>query len=179
VKLIVSYTMTKTIDVEVEDYALTQYQISDLAELEANKVCPFDGDNLCWKWRREPKVLGSQQVPPAKFWFKTIKGLAATNGHILIFKNFPFPDNFVQESPWRILGENGKSVINKFLSENFDEIQNHSGWFMPAFRPLTEIPGLKVLGKGPTSPGYLVVNDELVGFVMPAAENYRGCFQLT
>jgi hypothetical protein len=49
-KLIVSYTITETIDVKIKDYELTEDQICELAQSEAKKICPLDVDNLDWEW---------------------------------------------------------------------------------------------------------------------------------
>jgi hypothetical protein len=105
--------------------------------------------------------------------------LAATNGHILIFKSFVFPENFVPNRPWVILGKDGRKAMDKYLSEDFAKMLSHSGWFKPSFLPLTQILGLKVLGTTPTSPGYMVANSDLIGVVMPATKNDGSCFQFT
>jgi hypothetical protein len=178
-RLTVSYTVTETIDVEVKDYELTQDQIFDLAQSEAEKICLLDADNLDWEWVKEPKVLGSQRVPPTKFWFETDKGLAATNGHILIFKSFVFPDNFMPDSPWVTPNERVKSAANKLFTENVTGMISHPGWFTPVFRPLTQILGLKVLGSTPIAPGIMMADGELVGVVMPTTKNDESCFQFT
>jgi hypothetical protein len=168
----------KLTDIEVEDYELTESQISELANSKAVELCP-NANYFDWEWVTAPKPIGSQRIPPDEFWVKTTKGLAATNGDILVLKNFLFPENFVPNEPWRILDESSKLSINKVLSKDLGGMLSHPGWFRAVFLPLAKIPGLKVLGDTFTSPGYMVVNGELVGVVTPVKGQRFGDFQFT
>jgi hypothetical protein len=66
VELIVTYTITETINVDVKDYELTEYQIYELANSEADKLYP-NASCFDWEWVTEPKTKGSQRIPPDEF----------------------------------------------------------------------------------------------------------------
>jgi hypothetical protein len=179
VKLTVSYTFTETVNVDVKDYELTENQLSELAEFKAYSACPSNASNVRWEWIKDPKPFGSQRIPPNEYWLETIRGLAATNGHFLALKSFSFPENFEQNRLWIMPEKISKDKMNKLLSIDFSKLSNHPGWFKPVFKPFTEIDGLKVLGSTPDSPGYMVVDSELVGIVMPASGQEPEDFQFS
>lgn len=170
--LIVQYSVTESVEVEVKDYELTQSELSRLAKEKAEYISPIDVDCLNWDWEEEPLLKGSERLPPDDFWFESSAGLVAASRALFITKEFPLPKEFLFKFNWedpKEFSEKTKQRINEFLSKDWQLMSTHKGYFRNYFACFKQIKGLKVLGESdPCSMGYLILNDKLVGVLMPA-----------
>jgi len=56
-KLTVTYVIQKEIEVDVDDYVLTEDEINRIAKFEANQTDFPDCKNVYWEWDNDPKAI--------------------------------------------------------------------------------------------------------------------------
>lgn len=168
--IIVEYSVIKEIQVEIKDYELSFSGINDLVADKVDDVLPSDFDNHSWDWQgAEPKAKESAPQPPEDCYFESPMGKFATNGCFLIAHGFPIPDSFCDGNRYWIDGSKIVSLSIFDQMPEVDQLVEHQGIFSVSYEWLKHLPGLKVLSlKGDLeSPGYLYLNGEFKGVLMP------------
>lgn len=169
-KLTIRYTVERTVDVKVEDFELTEKGIEELIDSKIEQVVPYEGQDVETEWwSRAPLPKGSAPIPPDDSWIQTSKGEAATNGWIVLLRNFPIPDGFLPGRPWfgpEEIKPDTPQKLENFLSGDWAKLPLHTGWFRSEFSAL-KMDGVEVRGKGQNEMGYISLNGELMGIVMP------------
>lgn len=168
VKLTIRYTIEETIDVEVEDYALTSRKLSELAEETLKYHTPDFAEDSDYEWVKPPKVKGSQSPPPEDFWFDTKFGKFAHSNCFVIAKDFLVPPGRYFGEEWRSLRENPKAAkyIEGLISKDYRSMFLHPGYFSNNFLWLKDL-GVEVRGEGAENIGYILMDNKLVGLLMP------------
>ena len=177
----ITYTMTLYEYVEIDDYLLTEEEITQRGEVAAGKAkIPSDAENVDWSWASDPpKAKDAQPQPPEDYWFETAYGLATTNNWLTIFKGFPTPENFEVDRNWLDPKNFSiKKMQDHIATEDFTKLPPHTGWFRKSFRPIKDIPGVIVTGKSTESLGYVSLRGKLIAAIMPLRDSKSdGCFQ--
>ncbi|HEY9827481.1 MAG TPA: hypothetical protein V6D19_18740 [Stenomitos sp.] len=169
-KLVVRYTVEETVDIDVKDFELTEQEFHELAELKTKTVINFtEAVDWAWECDDEPQFKGSAPIPPDDFWVETSKGEVAVNGWIVLLRNFPIPEGFLPGRPWfgpEEIKPDTPQKLENFLSGDWAKLPLHTGWFRAEFSAL-KMDGVEVRGKDPNEMGYIILNGQLMGVVMP------------
>jgi phage terminase large subunit-like protein len=163
-RIIVSWTQEESVTLDIPDFELTESEIDKLIE-ESIKFVGFGWEKE-YEWDgNPPKPKGSQKEPPEDFYFETVAGLAATNGHILILKGFELPDDsFVQINHWmKIEKEDSIDNINNLLNGFKQDMPLHPGLFSIKYKSLKGFVDVVGCNKGP---GYLIKDGSFVGVIL-------------
>ncbi len=173
----ITYTMTIYKCLDVEDYTLTQEEIGRLCDLTAQEIIPPDADTADWNWINPPLAKNLAAVPPEEYWIDTSLGQAAISRWIAVFRDFPIPEGFRCEVPWREPTELVRKTLSDLLEVDFETLPLHLGWFRESFLPIKDIPGIVVRGNE-SGAGYVFLSDRLVCILMPLkVPPQGGCFQ--
>lgn len=161
----VSWTDEESIDLNVEDYALTGVELRQLIREEISHILPGTIVDYDLEWEDpEPKVKESQLIPPDEFWFETIAGLAAANTTIVIFKGFNLPEKYkLGNDHWRQHEPETIGKINAILIDYKEDMPRHDGPFSSVYESLLS---LKIV-RARNGPGYLIDDNKLVGIIFP------------
>jgi len=180
-KLKVKWICERIIEVNANDFAFSQKQLNVIAEEAANENVPVDSDTYDYEWVIEPKTKGSGLMPPDDYWFDSILGPVATNGFLILLKGFLLPPKVCLNRDWKDPSffefPQATEWVNSLIDKDFSSKQLHKGWFAEGLKPLREMQGFQILGDGPTDPGYMVLDENLIGLLMPCAYKAQGCFQ--
>jgi hypothetical protein len=183
-RLIVTYAITENISVDVKDFDLTEEELYKLGELKAKDFAPGIAEDIYWEWEQEPKAKDLQYLPPDDYWIESVIGQTAGSTILLVNKEFPIPKDYNPIRIWLDLKTKPLLYIDKLnalLSKDIKAMSPHCGWFGSSFAPFKEIDGLQILGDSKSSEaiGYMVLNDKLVGLIMPVSlpNKNKGDFQ--
>jgi hypothetical protein len=166
-----TYTVEKTVEIDIEDFTLTAIEIENQIEqiLTANAPEGFDDltDWDCdWEYCSPPIPQYCQPFPPSDCWFEVDGCEWATNGHCVVNKATPNINDGNNSNPWSVASDDVRDTVAKLIAENTSRTI-HEGVFSSRFAALAQLPNLEVFGESKYSPAYCWRGDRLIAILMP------------
>jgi len=183
VKVLITYTKEIEVEIEdIEDYTLTEKEISIATVKELERVKPLEYNGFEWEWEwvdKKPKAIVAIEgiEPPSEEYWMNVRGgyCAATNGVLLVIKDRPIA-GLKLDRGWLLATNEISKALGDILTKDFSSMPLSKAVFDNQFKALKDIKGIEAHAEDEYGVTYLLVDGLLIGGLMPLSRRENGCF---